>query len=180
MSGGFRKVGEDEVFAGYIIRVAVGEFEAPDGTRFTRDVVHHPGAVGVVAVDDDGSVVLVRQYRAVVDTDLLEVPAGVRDKPGEPPLETAKRELVEEVGLEADEWSPLTTFFVAPGFSDEEFHLFLATGLREVALDRQGIEEQSMTVERVRLDDVPALVAAGEVRDAKTILGLLLARDRLG
>jgi ADP-ribose pyrophosphatase len=175
----FRKVGEDVVYQGHFITVAVGEYEAPDGSRFRRDLVHHPGAVGAVPVDADGRAVLVRQYRAVVDDHVLEIPAGVRDIPGEDPLVCAQRELVEEIGMTAGSWEHLSFFHAAVGFSDESFELYLARDLTDVGLDRHGVEEQSMTIERVDLADVPALIAARELRDAKTIIGLLLAREHL-
>lgn len=179
---GFTKLGEREVFRGYIISVAEGTFEAPDGSTFTRDIVHHPGAVSVVPldrVDGDVVVVMVRQYRAPIAMDLLEVPAGVRDNPGEPPEETAARELAEEVGLAADQMVRLSAMHHSPGFCDELGVVFAATGLREVGTDLQGVEEAHMTIERVRLRDVPGMVSAGTISDAKTIIGCLMALHRL-
>ena len=146
--------------------------------RFERDLVHHPGAVSVVPVDGDEAV-LVRQYRAAVDLEVLEIPAGKRDVAGEPPEVTAHRELAEEVGLAARSLVKLAEFYNSIGFSDELSHVFLATDLSEVADDRQGEEEQHLTVERIRLDDVPALIAARQLVDAKTVIGLLLAREHL-
>ena len=146
--------------------------------RFERDLVHHPGAVSVVPVDGDEAV-LVRQYRAAVDLEVLEIPAGKRDVAGEPPEVTAHRELAEEVGLAARSLVKLAEFYNSIGFSDELSHVFLATDLSEVADDRQGEEEQHLTVERIRLDEVPALIAARQLVDAKTVIGLLLAREHL-
>lgn len=175
----FRKLGETERYRGTFVTIATGTFEAPDGSTFERDVVHHPGAVSIVPVLDDGTVVLVRQYRAPVDEQLLELPAGKRDKDGEAPEAVARREIVEEIGYEAAALELLADFYNSPGFCDERMFCFLATGLRECPSDLQGIEEQHMTVERVALDDVPTLIADGTIRDAKTIIGLLLARTRL-
>lgn len=141
--------------------------------------MRHPGAVGVVPVHDDGTVSLVRQYRAAAETTVLEIPAGVRDEEGEEPLETAKRELAEEVGLAARDWRALTTYWVATGFSDERFWCYLARGLTEADRAPASHEEEHMTIERVALGDVPRLIAAGEIEDAKTIIGLLLARESL-
>lgn len=180
MAGEFRRLGETEIYRGHVISVGVGQFSAPDGATFDRDVVHHPGAVSVVALDADGEVVLVRQYRAAIDGDLLELPAGKRDVADEPPVVTAERELAEEVGLVAASFELLGEFFNSPGFCDEHSWVFLARGLREVPHDRQGIEEQHLTIERVPLQDVPARIAAGDITDAKTIIGLLLTRERLG
>jgi 8-oxo-dGTP pyrophosphatase MutT (NUDIX family) len=143
-------------------------------------VVHHPGAVGVVPVVDEGSaVLLVRQYRSSIDAELLEIPAGLRDVDGEPPEETARRELIEEVGRRAGRLEKLCAFHNSPGFCDEVVHVFAAFDLEPCDRDLQGIEEQHMTVERVSLDDVPGLVASGAITDAKTVIGLSLLRDLL-
>ena len=175
----FRKLSERTVFEGSLIRVGTATFEGPDGDTFERDVVHHPGAVSVVPLLDDGRVVLVRQYRAAIDMDLLEIPAGKRDVADEPPETTARRELAEEVGLEAGCMELLAEFYNSPGFCDEHSWVFLARDLTECDLDLQGIEEQHMTIERVPLADVPGMVRRGEITDAKTIIGLALARDRV-
>jgi ADP-ribose pyrophosphatase len=177
---GFVKRGERLIHDGHVISVAVGTFVAPDGTEFERDIVHHPGAVAVVAVHDDGTTVLVRQYRAPLDRDLLEIPAGKRDVAGEDPQLTAHRELAEEVGLQAASMELLAEFDNSPGFSDEHAFVYLATGLTPCASARDGHEEQAMVVERIALGDVPGLIARRELTDAKSIIGLLLARDRIG
>lgn len=174
----FTKRGEREVWSGAVISVVQGTFVSPSGATFQRDMVHHPGAVAVVPVDGD-EVVLVRQYRAAVDLEILEIPAGKRDVAGEAPEITAQRELAEEVGLTAGRLVKLAEFYNSIGFSDELSHVFLGTDLTPVPDDRQGEEEEHMTVERIRLDDVPALVAAGELVDAKTVIGLLMAREHL-
>ncbi|TMK84142.1 MAG: NUDIX hydrolase, partial [Actinobacteria bacterium] len=115
----FRKLAEERVYDGSLISVSRGTFEAPDGSTFNRDLVRHPGAVSIVPVDSDRSVLLVRQYRAAIDADLLEIPAGKRDVEGEPPEETARRELEEEVGVRAGRVEKLAEFYNSPGFSDE-------------------------------------------------------------
>ena len=178
MSAGFTKLGERLIHDGYVISVANATFTAPDGTEFERDVVHHPGAVSTVPLHEDGTVTLVRQYRAPLERMILEIPAGKRDVDGEAPEINAHRELAEEVGLAADRLELLCRFHNSPGFSDEEVFVFLATGLTDVPTAPDGIEEQSMTIERISLDDVPSLIASGELQDAKTIIGLLLARER--
>ena len=175
----FRKGDEREVWQGPVISVAEGTFYAPDGAEFRREIVHHPGAVSVVPLDGD-EVVLVRQYRAAVDQLLLEIPAGKRDVAGEDLEVTANRELAEEVGLRAGKLEKLCEFYNSLGFSDELSHVYLGTELTPVPKGLQGIEEEHMTIERIRLDDVPALIAARELVDAKTVIGLLLARERLG
>jgi ADP-ribose pyrophosphatase len=172
----FRKLGERPVWQGSLVSAAVATFRAPDGSTFERDVVHHPGAVSVVPLLGDGSVLLVRQYRAAIDAELLEIPAGKRDVAGEAPEVTASRELVEEVGMRAGRLDRLAEFYNSPGFCDEHAWVFLGRDLEPCANSLQGVEEQHMTVERVRLDDTPELVATGAILDAKTIIGLTLAR----
>jgi 8-oxo-dGTP pyrophosphatase MutT (NUDIX family) len=172
---GFRKLSERTVATGAVINLAVGTFESPDGERFERDLVRHPGAVIVVPVVDDTHVLLVRQYRAAVEADLLELPAGKRDVPGEPTEVTAARELEEEVGRKAGSLELLGKFYNSPGFSDELSWCYLGRDLVEVDNDLQGIEEQYLTVESVALADVDALIADGSILDAKTIIGLGLA-----
>lgn len=173
----FRKLAEREVHRGPLISVSVGSFASSDGEEFERDIVHHPGAVSVVPLERDGSVVLVRQYRAALDRELLEIPAGKRDVAGEAPELTARRELAEEVGRAAGRMDLLATFYNSPGFCDELSYTYLARDLTEVPADLQGVEEQSMTIERVSLDQALALITSGEITDAKTIIGLTLARN---
>jgi ADP-ribose diphosphatase len=159
--------------------VTEARFSAPDGTEFTRDVVRHPGAVAVVPVTDDGQVLLVRQYRAAVDRNLLEIPAGTRDVDGEPPAETARRELLEEVGVDAGHIRLLATMYNTPGFCDEETYLYLATDLQPGPTARHGVEEENMEVVPVTFADIDDMVATGDLIDGQTILGLLLARQVL-
>ena len=131
------------------------------------------------AVDGDGRVALVRQYRAALDDWLLEIPAGKLDVEGEDPAVTAQRELAEEVGLAASSWSLLTTFHHSPGFCDELQRVYLAEGLSAVPDSRQGLEEESMTVEWWPLASASTMVTDGTVHDAKTVIGLLVAEERL-
>jgi ADP-ribose pyrophosphatase len=175
----FTKVDEVEVHQGFRFTVNVLHFEAPDGTVFERNVVRHAGAVGVVPYHEDGTVTLLTQFRASIEADLIELPAGMRDVEGEPDIETAERELEEEAGLRAGKLEPLVRFHNAPGYSDEWVQLYLATDLTEVADDRQGIEEQVMTVERVPLAEALAWCDEGRITDAKTIIGLSALDRRL-
>lgn len=163
------------------LRVVSGTFAAPDGSQFTRDIVRNQPVVAMVPLADDGeTVLLVRQYRGPIDSLLLEIPAGLCDVPGEALEATAARELVEEVGVEAASLHLLAGFYPAAGFSDQHVSLFLATGLTEVEADRQGPEEEHMTIEELALGDAPARIADGTIRDGKTIIGLLAAREHLG
>lgn len=179
MTAGFRKVGERLLHEGFVISVGAATFETSDGERFERDIVHHPGAVSVVPLHDDGTVTMVRQYRAPLDDLLLEIPAGKRDVEGEAPEVTAGRELEEEVGLRAGRLDLLAEFYNSPGFSDERSFVYLGRDLQPGTMERHGVEEQALIVERIALDDVPALIEARELVDAKSIIGLLLTRERI-
>ncbi len=178
MTGGFRRGDEVELHRGPIIQLAIGQFTAPDGEQFERQIVRHPGAVAVVPVDGDEAV-LIRQYRPAVDRVILEIPAGKRDVPDEPPEITAGRELVEEVGLRAGTVELLGCFYNSPGFCDEYTWCYLATDLEPVDRAAQGAEERHLDVERVPLAEVSGMIARTELVDAKSIVGLLLAQDRL-
>jgi ADP-ribose pyrophosphatase len=171
----FTRVGERTLHEGAVVTMAVASIRGPDGEVFERDLVHHPGAVSAVPLLDDGTVVLVRQYRAALDTELLEIPAGKRDVPGEPPELTAGRELEEEIGMRAGSLRLLAEFHNSPGFCDERSFVYLATDLVETQADLQGVEEQHLVVERHRLADAPAMIADGRIKDAKTVIGLLAA-----
>ena len=171
----FTKRGERTQYVGGVISLAIGEFEGPDGSTFERDIVHHPGAVSAVPVHDDDTVTLVRQYRAALDRDLLEIPAGKRDVANEAPVLTAHRELMEEVGLEAAKMHLLAEFYNSPGFCDERSFVYLATELTEVPHDRQGHEEQALTVERIPLEHAAQLIDDFTIVDAKTVIGISLA-----
>jgi len=134
-----------------------------------REIVEHPGAVAIVAVDREGWVTLVRQLREPARRPLLEIPAGTRE-PGEDPLETAKRELREECGLTGGDWRELATFFTTPGFCREYMHLYAAEGVEcgESAPDA----DENLELVRWRLDDIEPRL--GEIEDATTLVGLLL------
>ncbi|GAC1356164.1 MAG: NUDIX hydrolase [Acidimicrobiales bacterium] len=177
MSAAFRSLGERDIHAWHVHRLVEGRFEAPGGETFARTFLRHPGAVGIVAIDGDDAV-LVRQFRPAMGCEVLEIPAGTLDKQGEEPSACAVRELAEEIGATAASVEHLTTYGVAVGISDELMHLYLASELTFGERTADGIEEQTMTVERLALDDVPAAIADGRLTDAKTILGLLLARTR--
>lgn len=173
---GFRRIGERERLAGSFIRLVTGTFVDPDGYTFEREIVRHLGAVCVVPLEDDGAHILcVRQYRAPLDTAILELPAGKMDVAGELAEVCARRELAEEVGHDASRLTELGQFYNSPGFTDERTTCYLAEGLTEVGRTTQGVEEHHMTVERVPLADFWRLVASGEVVDAKTIIGVALA-----
>lgn len=178
-SAGFRQESEAIRCQGDVISLSQGTFVSPDGERFDRDIVRHPGAVSVVPLLDDGRVVMVRQYRAAIDAELLEIPAGKRDVPGEPPELTAQRELSEEVGLRARDLKMLAEFHNSPGFSDEHSYVFLGVDLEPTGIDLHGVEEQYMQVVQVPLADALTMITDGSITDAKTIIGLLLTKRHL-
>ena len=178
MSHEFRVLASEPVYEGRVISLRRDTVAMPGGGDSVREIVHHPGAVAVVALDDGDNVVLLRQYRHPVGQHLWELPAGLRDADGEPPVETAKRELAEEVQLSAERWSLLLTINNSPGFSDELVHVFLAEGL--TAADRpEGFvvehEEADMTVVRVPLADAVQWVFDGDIRNSSAVAGILAA-----
>src|SRR5687767_11281814 len=166
----------EEVYAGRLVRVARDVVREGEKT-YVREVVAHPGGAAAVPVFEDGTVALVRQYRHPTRRFVLELPAGKLD-PGERPAETAARELEEELGLVAGRVEQLSEFYTTPGFCAERLWVFLATDLRETARRH----EEDEIIEAVRLPFARALsmIASGEMDDAKTIIGLLLAARRLG
>jgi ADP-ribose pyrophosphatase len=176
---GFRRVSEEELLRAWLFRVDRFHLIDPDGEPFDRFVVRHPGAVTVVPVHEDGTVSLVRQYRAAVDALVLEIPAGTRDKGDESLEATARRELAEEAGLEAARWELLIGTWNTPGVSDQHTTIFLATELSACANRPDGVEERFMTVETIRLADLDGLVADGTLKDETTVLGLFMARQHL-
>ncbi len=176
---GFRRVSEEELLQAWLFRVDRFHLRDPNGRPFDRFVIRHPGAVTVVPMHDDGTVTLVRQYRAAVDALVLEIPAGTRDKAGESPEVTARRELAEEAGLEASRWELLVGAWNTPGISDQLTLIYLATGLTPCPARPDGVEEGYLTVETIHLDDLDDLVARGDIKDETTMLGLYLARQRL-
>jgi 8-oxo-dGTP pyrophosphatase MutT (NUDIX family) len=179
----YRPLSSELVYEGRVISLYRDTVAMPGGGDSVREVVRHPGAVAIVALDDHDRVVLLRQYRHPVGDYLWELPAGLRDEDGEPPLETAKRELAEETLLAAERWSLLTTHYSSPGFCDELVLIYLAEGLS--AVDRPvGFtvehEELDMTVEQVPLAEAVQRVLDGDIRNASAVIGLLAAAQVRG
>jgi ADP-ribose pyrophosphatase len=163
------------VYDGKVVAVDVDEIEEPGGVRAVREVLRHPGSVAVLAVHHDGRLVLVRQYRYPVDDDVWELPAGRLD-PGEAPEEAARRELVEEVGLEADALERICVFYTTPGFCDEVMYLFRATGLTSVTARPE--EDERIEPREVTLEEARAMIDRGELREGKTLVAVLLEAER--
>ena len=169
-------IGTKRIYEGNIINVRVDTVRMPSGRDATREIVEHSHAVCIVPIDNDGNVVLVRQYRKPAEDALLEVPAGgVED--GEISEEAVLRELQEEIGYTADHLEHLSSFWVAPGWATEYMHAYLATGLRESRLD--GDEDENIEVVRLRFDEAVSMLKTGEINDGKTIAALRLAQPLL-
>lgn len=176
----FIHVKDELVQQGQVVAFYDGHFEGPDGEALRRDIVRHPGAVSVVAVDDQQRIFLVRQYRAPIDVDLWEIPAGKKDVVGEEPMVCAARELREEVGMVANSMEHLIDLHHSPGFCDELQNIFIATGLTDVGREVDGAEEAHMLVERVPLSEAVGYALDGTITDAKSIIGILAAARKLG
>jgi ADP-ribose pyrophosphatase len=176
---GFQRVGSDTQWEGKLVRGGVEHFRYDDGAEVTREKVWHPGAVGILALDDE-QVWLTRQPREVVgDAASLEIPAGKLDVVGESPLETAKRELAEEIGKQASEWSEIFAFYTSPGFSDERVWLFLAQGLSDCIRGAPEHEED----ERIEVVPWPRGELADAIEaceDSKSLIALLWLAGRSG
>jgi len=176
MSEGFERVVSSEYsFIGRLIKVRVDEVILPNGGRVRREMAIHRGAVALVAVEG-GKVLLERQYRHAARKVLWEIPAGTLEE-GENPEECARRELREETGYVAESMEELSRFYTAPGYSTEVIHLFLATRLRR---EKASLEEdESIEIRLLPLREALDMVRSNEVEDAKTIIGLLLAENRM-
>ncbi len=161
------------LYHGRVVDLSLEQVRLPNGELLELEIMHHPGGAAVVAEDAAGAVCLLRQYRHAAGDWLWELPAGKREG-DEPPLETARRELREEAGLEAGDWLPLGQILTTPGFCDEEIHLFLARGLSARDIEREP-QECIAEVRWVPLAEALQWLADGRIRDAKTLAGLFLA-----
>jgi 8-oxo-dGDP phosphatase len=174
----YRVLDRETVYEGGIISLTRDRVSMPGGGDSVRDVVRHPGAVAVVALDDQERVVLVRQYRHPVGEHLWELPAGLRDADGEPPVLTARRELAEEALLAAGRWSLLADIYNSPGFCDERVLVYLAEDLRDTPRPEGFVvehEELDMTLERLPLAEAVRWVADGRIRNGSSVVGVLAA-----
>jgi 8-oxo-dGTP pyrophosphatase MutT (NUDIX family) len=175
MSSRFERVASETRYKGKIFSVVEETFRHEDGEDSTREIVRHQGAVGVVAHDGE-RLYLVRQPREAIGVpDLLEIPAGKLDVDGEEPLDAAKRELGEEIGKAAEHWELLHSLYTSAGFTDEQCLVYLATGLSDAEAEQD--EHERIDIETRPLSELDAVI--DEVRDAKTLIGLLELRRRL-
>ncbi len=170
-----RTVRSTIVYRGRVVSLRIDEVELPGGKIVQREVVEHRGAVALVALDVNENVLLVRQTRPATGGELLEIPAGTLEA-GEDPAACARRELQEETGFSAERLEPLVGFFVAPGYSSEFIHVYVARDLR--VAHAQGDEDEEIELVREPLDAALQRIASGEIRDAKTIAALLAYRQR--
>jgi 8-oxo-dGTP pyrophosphatase MutT (NUDIX family) len=172
----FDVVSTRDIYVGRILALRLDEVAMPGAVTAKREVVEHLGAVAVAAIDEDGRVMLIHQYRHPLGRRIWELPAGLIDHAGEDPVEAAKRELVEEVGLAAEHWSVLVDVAASPGFTDEVVRVYLATGLSTVDREVLGDEEADIVARRVPLDEAVRMTLAGEIVNAAAVGGLLAAK----
>lgn len=168
-----RSLSTETVFDGVLLKVQRDTVLLPDGETSGREWIFHPGASAVVPVDSEGRVVLIRQFRFPTGREFWEVPAGKFDSPDEQPLDVARRELAEEVGLSASVWTSLGATYPAIGYSNERIHLFLAQNLTEV--DQAADDDEFVEPFRIPLAQAVAMAQRGEIEDAKSCVALLLA-----
>lgn len=174
-----RTVSSRRIYEGRIASLRLDTVELPGGRTALREIVEHPHAAAIVPLDGQGNVVMVRQFRKAAEETLLEIPAGLLD-PGEEPEAAACRELREETGLEARSLERLAGFYVSPGFCTEVIHVYLGTDLAPNPLPAEA--DEALEVVRVPLTEVPGLIASGQIKDSKSLVGLclLLLRQRTG
>ena len=175
----FRVLKSETVYEGRVITLRRDTVAMPGGGDSVREVVHHPGAVAVVALDEDGRALMIRQYRHPVGALLWEIPAGLRDAPGEPLRQTAERELLEETGHRAADWHVLADVFTSPGFSTERLRIFLARGITRVPEQERDYvpehEEAHLVVAWVPLRQARDAVLAGDLHNGVAAVGILSA-----
>ena len=165
------------IFDGNIIKLRVEMVELPDGKPATRELISHGGGVGVIAADENGEIFMVSQYRIAAREMMMEIPAGKIDN-GEDPLECGKRELIEETGYAAEEFTYLGTYYATPGYCEEKLHLYLARKLKFVG---QHLDEgEFLNVKKYKLDDLYNMVMENKINDAKTAIAILKAKMILG
>lgn len=167
----------EPVYDGVLLHVRRDTVRLPDGETSVREWIEHPGASAVVPVFDDGTVVLLRQFRYPPRREFLEVPAGKFDEPGESPLDLARRELMEEAGVSAERWTELGKTYPGIGYSTEVIHLFLAEGLSEG--EAQSDDDEFVEPVRMPLAEAVAMARRGEILDGKSCVALLLAQAEL-
>ena len=170
-------VSRQDIFQGRIVTLHVDTVTLPDGNTALREIIDHPGGVGILAIDDDDRVFMVQQYRYAFSRTMWEIPAGKREA-GEEPLVTAKRELQEEVGVTAERWLPMGELIPSPGCYAERLYLFMARGL--TLGDTHPDDDEFLAVSRVPFTELSQACLSGEIQDAKTVVAVLKAKALLG
>jgi len=161
----------ERIYDGKIIKMEITTVTLPNGKAATREIVRHPGGVGVVALDEENNIYLVKQYRVPYDEVLLEIPAGKLDKANEEVFDAARRELIEETGLTADNIRHIGDFYPTVGFCDENLRLFVATGLKQHSANPD--EDEFVDAIKMPFSEALDLVLKGEIKDGKTIAAIL-------
>jgi ADP-ribose pyrophosphatase len=169
-----KKITSKTVFKGKILTVYFDEVILPDGKITTREKVGHPGAVAIVPLTANGEIIMVKQFRYPVEKILMEIPAGKLDS-GEPAIECARRELQEEAGVVGGQLIHLTTIYTTPGFSDEKMDIFLSKGFKEI--NNSPDHDEFLHIAKVKISECLRMVYEGLIMDAKSIIGIMLARD---
>lgn len=170
-----KTISREPIFKGNVIEVEVQEVSLPDGKTSKRELVHHNGAVAVIAFNRDDELILVRQYRKALEKAIAEIPAGKLEL-GEDPLSSAKRELQEETGIRAGKWTELVSFYTSPGFANELVYVFLAEDLNE----GEANPDDDEFVERVdvSLEEAKSMIRSGDIHDAKTVYAVQVMEIR--
>lgn len=162
-----RTLTSQPIFKGKIISLQVDEVELPDGNTSKREIIKHPGAVAVIAVTDEGKIIMVEQYRKAMERSLVEIPAG-KLEPGEDPAASAARELEEETGYGCAEMEHLTSFYTSPGFADEIVHMYVAHGLQKIEQPAETDDDEFVELMELTLEEAIQYESEGRIKDAKT------------
>jgi 8-oxo-dGDP phosphatase len=180
---GFRRLHQRSLHRWHVWELIEGTYVSPADEEFIRTWVKSPGAVSVIAVDESvtpPTVIMIRQWRATMETEMWEVPAGMRDKDGEDPADTARRELLEEVGYTVDSMELLTNFHPSVGITSGDHLVYLARGLTHVGAQTEGPEEDHLVIEHVPFQEALAKVWDGTITASSAVIGLLMAAAKLG
>lgn len=178
MDNDFRKVSQKEIYKGNRVHLVTEQIILPNGKEATWELILHPGAAGIIPVDKDGKIILVKQYRNSADDYTLEIPAGVMDEPTEDPKDCARRELEEETGYYSNDIEFLFNFYSAIGICNELIHIYVA---RNLIPTKQNLDEDEfVTLERYSLDELVKMILDGTIKDNKTISSILVYKEKYG
>lgn len=173
-----KTISSKEIYRGRIINVKIDEVELPNGKKSSRELVEHPGAVGIIPITQDNKLVVVEQYRKPLERSIVEIPAG-KLEPGELPEVTAVRELEEETGLGSKKFNYLQTIATSPGFADEVVHLYVATDLYKIAEPASLDEDEFVEIMTISLEEAEEMIISGRIFDAKTVIAVMWMRQNL-